>query len=313
MSLEDLGLTDYESKTLIIDGDIIIYQPCCIFNEDDDADRRQIIKYVNKKIEKLMMLADCDKYIMFVTTKFNFRDDLVDDYKANRDEIDRPINLAWAKRWCAENLNNHYHKKLEADDLLGIHMKDDTVLWSLDKDLRQIPGSHLDDATGKVVQVTEEGVLREDVITSKTTGKTKKKVYFDGTVGFYFQLLIGDSTDHIVGCGKRVPSTFKTGARAGETTIRRKGVGSSAAIKLLSQAAIYKGSRTALEACLDAVVGEYKKVFGDDWKENLETQANLLYMVREQYGEVIKRWTYNGRDEYFDLVKGVIIHDFSPS
>jgi len=307
MSLDELGIIGHVSKTLIVDGDIVIYQPCCIFNEDDDADRNQIIKYINKKIEKLMASADCDKYIMFVTTKFNFRDDLVTDYKANRADVERPVNLAWAKRWCMEHLNNHYHKKLEADDLLGIHMTDETVLWSLDKDLRQIPGYHLDDATQEVVVVTEEGVLRVDKITSKTTGKTKEKVYFDGTIGFYYQLLVGDSTDHIVGCGIRENAVYKSGAKAGETYLRRKGVGAKAAIGLLSTAAIYKGSRTTLQAALDAVVGEYKRVFGDAWQENLETQANLLFMVRELDGEVIKRWTYDGRDEYFDLIKGVIL------
>ena len=312
MSLDDLGLVDYESKTLIIDGDIVIYQPCCIFNEDDDADRNQIIKYINKKIEKLMMLADCDKYIMFVTTKTNFRDDLVEDYKANRADVERPVNLIWAKRWCLENLNNHYHKKLEADDLLGIHMSDSTVLWSLDKDLRQIPGKYLDDATGEVIEVTHEGILRVDKITSKTTGKTKDKVYFDGTIGFYYQLLIGDSTDHIVGCGRRERAVYKSGAKKGQEYIVRKGVGSGAALKILYNAHLYAGGRPVLDVALEAVIAEYKKVFGEDWQENLETQANLLYMVREQHGEIIKRWTYDGRDEYFDLIKGVIIHDYTP-
>ncbi len=309
MSLEDLGLIDYEvvDKTLLIDGDIVIYQPCCIFNEDDDQSRRMIAKYINKKIDDLMEAAGCNTYIMFVTTKFNFRDKLVDDYKANRQDVDRPVNLAWAKKWAVGKLNNHYHKWLEADDLLGIHMKEDTVLWSLDKDLRQIPGQHLDDKTRKVITVTEEGTLREDTITSAKTGKTKKKVYFDGLIGFYFQMLIGDTTDNIIGCATRVNMVRKTGANKGQSYVKRSGVGSGAAMKLIAQAAMYRGSRTATEAALDAVIGAYKKIHGNNWQVHLETQANLLFMVREQKGEVIKRWTFDGRDEYFDLVKGEII------
>ena len=301
MSLEDLGLIDYKvvDRTLILDGDIIIYRPCCIFNEDDDQSRRMIAKYVNKKIDDLMAAAECNKYIMFVTTKFNFRDFLVDDYKANRSNVERPVNLAWAKRWAIDNLNNHYHKGLEADDLLGIHMDDSTVLWSLDKDLRQIPGLHLDDDTQKVVTVTEEGRLED----------RGKKVYFDGTVGFYYQLLIGDSTDYIVGCGIRTPATYKSGARAGEDYVKRVGVGPKAAVKILAGAAINVEKQFRLQACLVAVVKQYKKIHGDDWQEHLETQANLLFMVRKQHGEIIQRWTYDGREEYFDLVKGVIVHD----
>ncbi len=308
MSLAELGLLDYEQTTLNIDGDLIVYQTCCIFNEDDDLSRRQIVKYVNKKIDNLMRSSECDLYIMFVTTNTNFRDDLVDDYKANRDPDDRPVNLTWAKRWCLENLNTHYHKKLEADDLLGIYMNENSILWSLDKDLRQIPGRHLDDATQKVVEITEEGVIEVFNKTS-SSGKVTKKVYFDGTIGFYYQLLIGDDTDYIVGCGMRLPATYKSGAKAGQSYIKRKGVGPMAAVKILTKAALSKGKRTLLESALEAVINEYKKLFQGAWKETLETQANLLFMVREIEGEVIKRWTCDGRDEYFDLIEGVIIND----
>ena len=312
MSLDELGIIGYKSKTLIIDGDIVIYQPCCIFNEDAESERSLIVKYINKKIDKLMMLAGCDKYIMFLTTKFNFRDDLVDDYKANRKDVERPVNLVWAKRWCMENLNTSYHLKLEADDLLGIHMNKDTVLWSIDKDLRQVAGEHLDDASGKIIVVTEDGVLKVNEVTSEQTGKTKKKVYFDGTIGLYYQMLIGDSTDHIVGCGIREDTVYKSGAKKGESYVRRKGIGSLAATKILVAAVSYKGSRTVLEAALEAVIVEYKKLFKEGWQVMLETQANLLFMVREQHENVIKRWTYDGRDEYFDLVKGEIIDGFKP-
>ncbi len=308
MSLDDLGLLDYESPTLNIDGDLIVYQTCCIFDEDDDMSRNQIIKYINKKVENLMRSADCDTYIMFVTTNTNFRDDLVDDYKANRDPKDKPVNLAWAKRWCTKNLNTHYHAKLEADDLLGIYMNENSILWSLDKDLRQVPGNHLDDESQKIVEITEEGIIK---VTEKvsSSGKITKKVYFDGTIGLYYQLLVGDSTDYIVGCGVRSSAVYKSGPNAGKSYTKRKGIGPMAAVSVLTKAAMAKGKRPLLEVALEAVIVEYKKVFGKDWKHNIETQANLLFMVREIEGEVIKRWTCDGRDEYFDLVKGVVLND----
>lgn len=306
MSLSDLGIIGHKSKTLLIDGDIVIYQPCCIFNEDDDISRRQIIKYINSKVEKLMAAADCDKYIMFVTTKFNFRDDLVDDYKANREDIERPVNLAWAKRWAITALNNHYHKGLEADDLLGIYSAEDTVIWSLDKDLRQLPGEHLDDATGEIILVSEEGRLALNKYVTEA-GKPKEKIYFDGNVGLYYQMLIGDSTDNILGCAKRETGVYKSGAKQGKAYKKRKGVGPKAALNLITSAVMKKGTRTISEAALDTVILEYKKLHGKDWQQHLETQANLLYMVREQYGEIIKRWTFDGRDEYFNLESGKVI------
>jgi len=307
MSLAALGLLDWEEEdnTLLIDGDIILYRPCCIFNEDDDISRRQIQKYVNLKIDELMNAANCNKYIMFVTTKFNFRDDLVDDYKANRVDVERPVNLSWAKKWAVEKLNNHYHKKLEADDLLGIHTSENTVIWSLDKDLRQIPGRHLDDESQKVITVTHEGRLEDQ----------GKKVYFDGTIGFYYQLLIGDSTDYIVGCGSRVEAVYKSGAKAGQAYIARKGVGPKAAVKILAaagMAAVYSKS-CVLKASLQAVITEYKKLHGEDWQGHLETQANLLFMIREQHGEIIKRWTFDNREEYFCLTRGIVLDEYNPT
>jgi 5'-3' exonuclease len=310
MSLEDLGIIGYVSKTLIVDGDLVVFQSCCVFNEDDDQSRRMIMKTVNQKIDKLMQDADCDRYIMFLTTKFNFRDDLVDDYKANRKDEERPINLRWAKEWAVSKLNSHFHKKLEADDLLGIHMTDKTVLWSLDKDLRQIPGFHLDDATRKVVTITDEGVLKGSTVVG-STGKKKYKVYFDGMVGLYYQMLIGDDTDYILGCGLRVTAIRKSGPKKGEEYLKRVGIGPKKAVDIITAAAM--SSKDMIGAALNAVVSEYKKLHGKDWQKHLETQANLLFMVRKQYGEVIQRWTYDGREEYFDLIEGVVLSDYTPT
>ncbi len=306
MSLSDLGIIGEVDKTLLIDGDIVIYQPCCIFNDDTDQSRIQIKKHINNKLDKMLSDAGCNKYMMFVTTKFNFRDQLVDDYKANRVDVERPVNLVWAKQWSSAHLNCFFHKGLEADDLLGIHTGPDTVIWSLDKDLRQIPGEHLDDATGTIVTVTEEGILRLDKYLSEA-GNKKEKIYFDGTVGFYYQMLIGDSTDNIIGCGERVVAKYKTGVNAGVEYTKRKGVGPKAALKIITAAILARGTNPLLPAVLEAVKKEYYKIHGNAWQEHLETQANLLFMVRQQQGEIIRRWTFDGRKEYMNLTTGQVM------
>jgi len=305
MSLDDLGLTDYEAeeeKTLLIDGDILIYKPCCIYNEDDDYDRKQIEKNINHKIDQLMELSGCGSYIMFVTTKTNFRDFLVDDYKANRIDTVRPVNLAWAKRWAVDTFNTHYRSGLEADDLLGIHQTKDTVIWSLDKDLRQISGLHLDDATSKVITVTENGVLRKKLGALKnpdTNSKARKatKYYFDGLVGLYFQMLTGDDTDWIVGCGERKEYTVKSGASAGQVRLKRFGIGPGKAYEMLSEA------RT-IEDAFDVVCEEYRKQYGDNWIKHLEIQSNLLFMVREHNENLVRQWTYDDREQWLDIDTG---------
>ena len=65
-------------------------------------------------------------------------------------------------------------------------------------------------------------------------------------------------------------------------------------------------SHDGIEGCLDMVLHCYTQEFGRNSIRQLETQANLLWMVREQEGNKIKRWTLNNRDEWFDISKGVI-------
>ncbi len=306
MSLDALGIIGHKSKTLLIDGDIIIYQPCCIFNEDTDQARRQIARHISNKVDKLMEDAGCDKFMMFVTTKFNFRDQLVDDYKANRQDVDRPVNLAWAKRWAVAKLTNFFKKGLEADDLLGIYTGENTVIWSTDKDLRQIPGEHLDEETRKIITITETGRLEEKHWVTEA-GNKRNKIYFEGLVGLYFQMLIGDSTDNIIGCAKRESVVAKSGANKGKASIKRVGVGPKAAFNAIMKSIMSNPMGNHAEQALKAVVAEYKKRFGDDWQVNLETQGNLLFMVRKMQGDLIRRWTYDGRKEYFNLVTGKIV------
>jgi len=311
MSIEELGIEGYEPEPdvpLCIDGDIVIYQPCCTYNEDSDGARRMIAKAINQKIDQLMEASSCNMYIFFVTTKFNFRDWIVDDYKANRSNVERPVNLAWAKQWAAKKLNCHYVKYMEADDLLGVFMtaNPNAVLWSLDKDLRQIPGKHLDDSSKTVVEVTNEGILRTDIIVSETTGKKKKKVYFTGTVGLHYQMLTGDSTDWIVGCGKRVTAVWKSGERKGQEHIKRSGIGSVTAATMLTKAVMsaQMAGKDPNEATLNVVCNEYKKLHGKGWQNHLEDQANLLFMTRYQKDSMIKRWTFDGREEWMDITTG---------
>lgn len=299
MSLDELGF-EVEDKTLLIDGDILIYKNCCVFDEDDDQSRRLISKYIDQKIDTLMQSANCNMYIMFITTDSNFRDDLVDDYKLNRDKKPRPVNLTWAKRWSVVNTNTHYTEKLEADDLLGTHQTEDTVIWSTDKDLRQIPGQHLDDATQKIVTITEDGCIRK--LIKYKNAKKVTKYYFDGLLGLYFQMLTGDSVDYIVGCGKREMVLIASGKNKGTRKLKRVGVGPLKAYELLIKADNIKEAKLV-------IARQYFLEHGNSWKQHLETQANLLFMVRWHEDDIIKRWTFDDRDEYFDLGKGVILND----
>ena len=269
--------------TLHIDADTVVYATACIFNEDDDDSRENMARHMANKISKLQTAADADDVVCFLTTRTNFRDDLVDDYKANRADTERPINLAWGKQWLTQNYDCRWQDLLEADDLLGIYAREDAIIWSVDKDLRQIPGLHLDDATQRVKEITYEGSLV----------KTGKKIYFDGMLGFYFQCLTGDSTDHILGCAYREECTYKSGAKIGQQYTKRVGIGPVEAYNLLVDA----------EDPLAVVIEQYEELHDTDAMYNLELQANLLWMVREYMPVAgqIQRWTFDGREEWYSL------------
>lgn len=285
-------------KTLLIDGDIIIYRPCCTNNEEGAQSQRAIVNAINRQISQMVQSAGCDDYRFFVTTKKNFRDHLVDDYKANRSDVERPIHLKWAKEYAMANLGAECVSYLEADDLLGIYQTDSTVIWSLDKDLRQIPGMHLEDETMQVITVDEKGLVE----------KRGKKVYFNGLIGFYYQLLIGDSTDYIVGCGKRLPAVYKSGAKQGQSYVKRSGVGPVAAIKVINNALSAASGDDEIPAVLEAVKKEYQKCFGNSWKHQINLQAGLLWMSRELSGDCIKMWTFDGKDMTLNYKTGMLCY-----
>jgi len=269
--------------SLHIDADTIVYATACIFNEDDEHSREKMAQHMGNKIERLRKAANADEVICFLTTRTNFRDDLVDDYKANRADTERPINLAWGKKWLTKNYDCKWQNLLEADDLLGIYADIDAIIWSVDKDLRQIPGWHLDDATQQVKEVTYDGVLE----------KRGKKIYFDGMLGFYYQCLIGDNTDHILGCAFRESRIYQSGAKEGQAYLRRVGIGPVQAFNLLAEA----------EDPLAVVIEQYEEMFEWNAMYNLELQANLLWMVRDYMPLAgnIKRWTFDGREEWYNL------------
>ena len=172
--------------TLLIDGDIIAYKACASAEtpvnwgdglwtlhcwEDEVAVR------IDDQIQKLME-APVDDCIVALSDKENYRKEVASYYKANRSNTRKPMLLSWSRDYIKEHYNTVIYRRLEADDVLGIlgTSNDDTIIWSEDKDLQTIPAKHW--INGEVVTISEEEADRM----------------------FYYQTLIGDSTDNYKGC-----------------------------------------------------------------------------------------------------------------
>lgn len=113
-----------------------------------------------------------------------------------------------------------------------------------------VPGMHFGWECGRQPQF---GPKRVTELGSIGITNNRKKVYGDGILFFYAQMLIGDNVDNIEGC---------------------KGCGPVAAFEALI------GLSTPEEA-FKSVARKYKETYGEDWQTKFMENANLLWIVRE--------------------------------
>lgn len=113
-------------------------------------------------------------------------------YQAIRDYL---VNYHAAQIICGE----------EADDAMGIEQVrcsaegKKSVICSIDKDMKMIPGEHYNFVTGEFVTATEFGAL--------DLSKDRRKILGTGLKWFYAQMLLGDSADNIPGLDGYGPVT----------------------------------------------------------------------------------------------------------
>ena len=172
---------------LIIDADGPLYQALSraekeVEWEDDvwmmTCDHKEALASFNDRIAFLTKQAKADKIILCFSDKANFRKDVYPLYKANRKAVRKPMGFKEFRESIIKDQNGFVKIALEADDCVGILATKltDTIIFSDDKDLLQIPGKHL--INGDIVDVTEE----------------------EGDLFHLMQTLTGDPTDGYPGC-----------------------------------------------------------------------------------------------------------------
>lgn len=192
-------------RTLLIDGDILIYQIAAVSEQEcewDDgvstihSDLDVARQELHLQLKALVSRLDADDYVICLSDpKRNFRKELYPDYKANRASKRKPLGLATLRDYCIAKFQTKLKPGLEADDVMGILAtmpnSGDTVIVSIDKDLRQIPGLLWD---GEHMHST-----------------TKE----EGDLLHLLQTLTGDQVDNYPGCpglgAKRAPEIAEQG------------------------------------------------------------------------------------------------------
>ena len=186
------------SRTVIIDGDILVYRVSEALTESWDLESEEDEEFVyqtiswgnkaqaegqiSKMIEEIKRKTKSTEYIICLSDTENFRKELNPDYKGNRKSV-KPILWKYLREYIREKHPSLMCKQLEADDVIGILatstklVQGDRVIWSLDKDFKTIPCIFFR-GDEKPVKITEA----------------------EADWWFMYQTLIGDRTDGYKGC-----------------------------------------------------------------------------------------------------------------
>lgn len=299
--------TSYDYETLLVDGDLLVFSSCSAIEygkEPDEYSLKQVTDNVERRLIAMKRRVKARKMVVFFSSPDNYRYVVLPEYKANRKGVKRPETLKDAINWVKDNFASETASGLEADDLLAIRQDVEgltTVIATIDKDIPQVRGAHYRWETqhkGECLFVVKgNGELLCEV------KNKKKKVSGNGIRFFCYQLLIGDPTDGIIGCGAIEDCVYKSGLKAGQDYKKRVGVGSVKAFELLEHAVTYN-------KCMSIVIAQYKTKFGDAWKDRLLAYGRCLYMTSALEDDgTFRLWDFEpGKVTMFDPHKQEVIN-----
>ena len=242
-------------RILLVDGDGLAYY--CAGNDDTDIGTARF--NLAAKIQAAANLVGAERTIVLLTLSgsnkgHRYAIARVKPYQGQRANSKRP------KNW--QGLRDYMEGKefpfevdstivAEADDLFGWYSStySDVVILTQDKDMRMVPGLHLDWVTNRQHQV----VAGEDSVFND-------KQY--GIKWFWLQMLHGDTADNIPGLPKYVVDG------------KAKPVGEVTAGKILAHSVQEKHFSDSVAYC-------YQSYYGERWLVEMLEQACLLWMRRK--------------------------------
>ncbi|HEI0612392.1 TPA: hypothetical protein SIF59_004275 [Escherichia coli] len=319
---------------LLVDGDMVAFSHAAAEEygkEPEEISFAKIQMSMDSKMEFMSKRLNATDTVCVISGDENMRHTINPTYKANRDGVWRPDNLKNAKACLMTNWDGVKMEGLEADDLIamlarfdyemvmgkkgvikeliykGPNTYDEVIIASLDKDLAQIGKSGAigpvikhyrweTKTTGEKLTVVSGFGELKCIIKTDSKGNKKKEIKGNGAKFFLWQLLTGDPTDGIIGCGITVQKMRKSGKNIGQMYDAREGVGAVAAFELLDKIDNYVEG-------LSVVATQYVMRFGDGWKEELLINGRLLYMANMvDEGHKVRMWHYDGKTvDHFDL------------
>ncbi|QZI86185.1 hypothetical protein PODOV061v2_0041 [Vibrio phage 172P1] len=208
---------------------------------------------VDERMAELIETLDLTSYEGYFTGSGNFRYDIAKTvpYKGNRNKR-KPFHFDNIKQYIIFRYNAVELNGIETDDMLAVRQKqlgNKSIIVSRDKDLRMVNGWHYGYECGKQ---GEFGPLYVSGI-----GDIDDKGKGIGIKFFWAQMLMGDSTDNIVGCRNR---------------------GKVFAYKQLNDLHTEDELATTVAQC-------YKETYKESWNTIMLEQGRLLWMHDELYDD----------------------------
>lgn len=246
-------------RVLSIDADMVAYQ--CGGNEETTL--AQSRDRVHTLVQRFKQWVGADKVMLHITGDGSTKGDrylaaIRKPYQGNRKSGHKPHNTDALRKWMADGQLDYPVKvwlDREADD--GIcymaHNLTDHWIATRDKDLRMIPGGHLNWETGEMTRF-ERGTYDH-----QAWGKQF------GLKWFWLQMLQGDTADNI----PNVARLF----------------GPAKAEKALADTV------STIEA-FDIVADLYLQYHGDAWAEAFASQAAMLWMRTDKAGDLLDFMRY---------------------
>jgi 5'-3' exonuclease len=184
----------------LLDGDIYAFRSA---SSSENEDVGIAIWRLEGMIDNTLAETKASEFSIFLSGDNNFRYDIYPEYKANMTQP-KPRHLKALKEYLVTTYEALVSDGCEADDLLGIEQckGGDTIICSIDKDLRMIPGKHYSfEISGKITRGPRAGKPWVRPMEMVTVSEA------DGLRKFYYQLLVGDRTDNVMGAAGVGPVT----------------------------------------------------------------------------------------------------------
>lgn len=252
------------SRSLLVDGDGLAYY--CAGKDDSDAGLARAA--LRDKVSSAARVVGAERVIVLLTASGSHKGHRyaiarVKPYQGQRVNSRRPSNWR-ALRDYMESPEFPFEVEstavAEADDLFGYYahrQPEDVVIYTQDKDMRMLPGKHLDWVSHRVYTA------------APNTDYVFNELPY-GPKWFWLQMLHGDGADHIPGLPK---ATMKYGGGPIDSGQALNPVGSVGAGRLLAAHADLPYSTTVAMA--------YRSYYGERWLVEMMEQACLLWMRRD--------------------------------